>query len=161
MIAFLIITLLPSHLKKMAKKILPFEIDYDFNLMALIAPVKAYRLAWMINRTLNITLRKSEDLILHAPKSKQISYFSIYHFALEMYKVNYYLISNKSDSNVLLIPELRQVDFFLKFSNNLTYQQPNQLIERLKKIQQIQTIFQVNPKELKSKQNLIVDEFEF
>ncbi len=145
----------------MAKKILTLELDYNFNLIALIAPLKAYRICWMLNNAMNLRLRKAEDLCYHAPKSKQFSYFSLYHCALEMYKVNYFLISNKSDSNVYLIPELKQVDFFLRFSKSLTYIQNKQVIDIIKPIPQIQTVFEVNPDSLKSKQNLIVDEIEF
>jgi hypothetical protein len=38
------------------------DYDYDFEVLAFISPVKGHKMAWAINKVLNLRLCKAEDL---------------------------------------------------------------------------------------------------
>ncbi|WP_370539754.1 IPExxxVDY family protein [Algoriphagus sp. Y33] len=48
----------------MKKAKLLIEHTYDFELLGLVSPVKDYKMAWLINRELDLNLIKYDDLLL-------------------------------------------------------------------------------------------------
>lgn len=64
-----------------------------------------------------------------------------------------YLLANRSEGG-LLIPEKKQIDFFLiiKEADESYY---NEILLKLKKLPNILAVYAINPSELKSKNNLL------
>ena len=58
-------------------------------------------------------------------------------------------------TRVYLLPELKKVDYFLKIEHQDTFHQVDQLLSDIKKINQVSTVYVVDPKKIKSKNNLI------
>lgn len=136
----------------MAKLVLSLnEDEFDFGLLAICSHIKDYRMGWEINRHLNFDLQRIDDIELKTPAG--ITSFSFFSYFNEETKVSVYLLANRSEGG-LLIPEKKQVDFFLiiKEADESYY---NEILLKLKKLPNILAVYAINPLELKSKNNLL------
>lgn len=136
----------------MAKFTLSIEEDYDFRLIGLCSHAKDYRLSWFLNENLGISLQKEKNLEM---KKKETDYsFSFYSYADEEDRMEYYLIGNKN-LNIFLIPEEKQIDFFLQLKGSFTKNKVIEVTKRLKGIPIVLKAYEVEVEALKSKKNLI------
>lgn len=138
----------------MAKFSLDIEYDYTFALFGLSCHEKDYRICWAINKQLGIELKKENDLEIKEKRQKENSMFPIYIFNDEGHYCEYFVISNRSDKG-LLIPEQKQADYFLKITGNVPNQEKKRILEAMNEISIILTAYEINPDQLKSKQNLL------
>ncbi len=141
----------------MKKSILKVEFDYDFDLLAIVSPVKDYRLCWYINNEIKTKFKRKNDLEINSAKLKQVSFFSLFHHFDGLSKRDYYLVSNKS-SGSFLVKELKEVDFFIAIYGYISEEEKEDLTEKLRSLNIIQAIFEVDPNQLASKKNLIFDD---
>ncbi|HKX86035.1 MAG TPA: IPExxxVDY family protein [Flavobacterium sp.] len=146
------------------------QVDYD--LIAIHTTLEDYRLAFKINQQLEILLSKNEDEI-PIEINKQKTSFSRFTFEDEIAMMVWDLIQNKQEielpvqaksnslfdddvmaTQVNLINELKKVDYFLKIEHD---EQINtkEIISKIKKIDSINTVYEVDVHEIKSKNNLI------
>jgi hypothetical protein len=150
-----------------------FEYDHDYTLFGIHTPLEDFRLAFLLNDKLDLKLRKyKEDLDLFLKNEK--SSFSIYIFDDENKMTTWSLIANKNSQTEThltqsgnlfddqpiqsyLIPEKKRVDFFLKMDSQLTYEETKELITKIKNINQIVTLYAIDPNDLKSRDNLIFE----
>ena len=137
----------------MAKKILAVSESYDFYLIGIACHYKDYRLCHEINSNTNLNLKREDDLEIFDNKTVSPILFSLYKFQNEDSDL-FYLITNKSGINYLL-PEQKQIDFFLLIKNISNHIDYDELIKQLKSIPIIIGIFVLNPKRLKSKKHLV------
>jgi hypothetical protein len=140
----------------MKKSKLLVETNFDFDLLGLIAPLKDYKLAWLINRSLGISLKKAKDYHMEFLNQPDLI---ISQFMLEKEHGFIQLLKNKSypvgGHSRYLIPELKGMDYFLisqDFTNEVDL---NTYIGDLSKAEGIQSIVKVNAIKLKSKENLL------
>ncbi|POY35599.1 IPExxxVDY family protein [Solitalea longa] len=137
----------------MNKKVLKVSFDFDFTLIGISAPTRDYRFCWFLNKELSFNLTKTDDIILMNKQNEEI-YFSRYHQHFEEGEQDFYLITNKGTEGYL-IPERKEIDFFLLIQN-LNYQnEKDALIAKINKISITQTAFFVDANKLKSKENLL------
>ena len=134
------------------KLTLEIENEFDFSLLGISCHAKDYRLSWALNNSLNIKLKKEDDI--HPELSEEGIFFSNSSFYSDIDHLQYTLISNKEDG-AHLIPEFPQLDYFLKVSGP----QHEYEVEHHKQIMQnmdlILTVLVIDPKTLKSKPNLV------
>ena len=149
------------------------EIDYD--LIAIHSLLEDYRLAYLINQKLPILLKKSkEEIEIHTKEGE--AFFSKFIFSDFLNDVQWTLISNKNEivvkknstgqnlflntnveiaTKIYLLSELKKVDYFLKIENNKGDTDINQVLKSIHAIDRIATVYIVDPKKIKSKNNLI------
>lgn len=146
------------------------QIDYD--LIAIHTTLEDYRLAFKINQQLTILLSKNEDEIPIEINKKKAS-FSRFTFEDENAMMTWDLIQNKQEielpvqtktsslfednlviTQVSLINELKKVDYFLKIEHDEQID-TKEIITKIKKIDFISTVYEVDVHEIKSKNNLI------
>lgn len=146
------------------------QIDYD--LIAIYTTLEDYRLAFKINQQLDILLSKNANEI-PIEISKQNASFSRFTFEDEQKRMIWDLIQNKQEimlpvpeksatlfedkmvaTPVNLITELRKVDYLLKIEHENQIQIKD-IISKLKKMDVISTVYEVDAKDIKSKNNLI------
>ncbi len=142
----------------MGRQILRVEFDYDFAIIALVTGLRDYRLCWFINKALDIDLQRQDDLEIHLPDKKTLARFSCFYAWNNLERKGIHCISNRSGNNRYLLPELKMIDFIVRISGCYEEQEIDDILEALKCIQQVQSAFRVEVENLRSKQNLILDE---
>lgn len=141
----------------MAKSKLIIEYDYNFSLFGLITVAKDYRLAWLINRTLDLHLVKEQDIEIDFVNKEKLV-ISNYLYETEHSQLR--LLKNRSEERTsdiqnYLIPELNRFDYFIIKSCEIQDVEDNELINRLLNIREIQFATTLDIDKLKSKDNLL------
>ncbi|MBK0382193.1 IPExxxVDY family protein [Pedobacter sp. SD-b] len=137
----------------MIKKFLKLELDFNFILLAITSQLKDYRLCYAINKYTETAFRKDEDLTL-AFKNAPVKYFSKYLYCPEGTECEFYLIANKGNEGYL-IPEMKETDYFILIKEFIDEEDLDLLISRLRLVNEIQVVIDIDPSKLKSKENLI------
>ena len=141
----------------MSKNKLNIELSFEFLLIGLISTVKEYKLAWSINKALDIQLVKAEDIHLEFFKGSDM-YISNYLFTTEnslMRLLRNKTISNHQSANTYLLTELNRFDYFITIEGFEDTFTTEELKEKLQAIKDIQYLQFFDPNDLKSKENLI------
>ena len=146
--------------------------DVSYTLIAIHCNLEDFRVAYLLNKFLNIGLkRKSEDLDFADRKAS----FSLFEWKDKEQLTTWNLISNVSkteeeeilNKNSLfsvpnkiirthhLIPEYTRVNYFLKIVNDGSLLNEKTIISNIQKIPQVVTVYNVDATKLKSKDNLI------
>ena len=142
-----------------------------YHLLAIHSVLIDYRLAFFLNKHLNIELKRAfNDLDI----SGQNGFYSFFQYEDEDNLLNWNLISNSSYTNVKneikesllfkntkvelkkfkLINELSQVDFFLKIEYHTDQININQIIKSINEIPNIISVYNLDLKNIKNKENL-------
>jgi|SRR5690606_26636549 len=160
----------------LAHKLVLDDDDTPFKLIAIHCSSEEYKVAFLLNRHLNIKLartRKDHDFISRSVRAE----FSLYSYNHHQQYCDYYLISNKFrevshtatgeaslfgeealDSNVIyLLPQYKKVDYLLKIEEEYESISEKKLLEQIKEISQVATAYSIDTENLKFKENLIFD----
>ena len=130
------------------------EDDFHFFLVVISSHENDYRLSWAINTHLKMALKRADNLQIHNPRIKQDQEFSLYQFTDLETVLHYNLIANRCD-NGFLLEEMKNIDYVLKIMGDASKNFPEQLVNKLKKIDIITTAFEIDPSELKSRKKLL------
>ena len=146
--------------------------DAEFSLLAVHCGLEDYRMAYVLNKYLNLRLKRNiQDLDVNYFSSS----YSIYEWDDEINYTTWHLISNvcKKEEDSLqssgslftesqkvlktlhLIPEFKQVEYFLKIESDAKKINEKKIINRLMEIPQLATAYSVDPGRIKSKDYLI------
>ena len=136
------------------RKNLKFEIDFDFILIAITSSLKDYRICYLINRYLNFNFTKLDDLKLDISQLNGPVLFSLYHYNWETTETDFYFIGNKG-SDGYLVPEMREADYFILIKNYIDEDDLEGIISALNKIPEIVAAVKIDPKKIKSRENLL------
>lgn len=160
----------------LSHKLLLDEVEEDYLLIAIHSSLEDYKIAYFLNRCLQINLiRARQDLDFNHGEVQALYPLFIYKEPAK-YR-NYFLIKNKfkgpvkrvissgslfseedvTSRNSFLIPEYKEVDYFFKVDEDLTQEEFQVLINKISGIPNIQTIYEVDHTQLKSKNNLILE----
>lgn len=159
------------------KLVLDAVVDQPFKLIAIHCSVEEYKLAFLLNKHLDLHLsRARNDIDLHIKSVRAI--FALYKFEDRQKYCGYFLISNKfkgqskqttagfgslfgeeemASETTHLLPEYSKVDFFLKIEDESDFVSEVLLLDRIKQIPQIATAYSIETEKIKSKENLIFD----
>ena len=150
-------------------QLLTLDLEDDYSLIGIHSTEEDYRLAYLLNQHLKTKLtRFKNDLDFKNSDAK----FPLFEFKDENNYINYYLINNKYSQLVKtqknvglfegnystifnLIPEKKNVDFFLKIEGCNQQNFIRTLVAELNKINQVITSYSIDTNSLKSKNNLI------
>ena len=137
------------------RKIIKLELDedYDFLMLGLVSTAKDYRVCFQINKLLELDLSKQKDIELKTSKTGNTDHFSFYEFINEDHE-EFYLICNKGKTTSL-IPEYKQLDYFLIVKNQLADLEESDMVKKLKSISLILGVYSINVSMLKSRANLL------
>ena len=136
------------------RKFLKFEIDLDFVLIAVTTSLKDYRICYLINKSLNFNFIKIPDLTVDIHHDGNPLLFSLYNYYWETSKTDVYFIANKGTEGYL-IPEMRNADYFLLIKNYFAENDTDGLVSALNKIPDIMAAVKIDPKKIKSHENLL------
>lgn len=148
--------------------------DQDYKLIALHSALEDYRIAYFINKLLNIRLEISaKDIEIETGTSQ--GFFSHYIYPDLENDVIWNLITNKTFfssttkensplfnetdttfcSSIYLLPELKTVDYLLKIEEADDSFDIDFIIEKLNSLKFITTAYELHQNKIKSKNNLI------
>ena len=140
----------------MKKTKLFIEPTFDFDLIGLAAPVKDYKMAWLINRDLDLDLVRAEEIhieFLSSSKLEISQYFlSLPHGYIQLLKNK---AINTSQQLAYLIPELRNLDYFLLVQDQTQQTSIATFIDVLSLNPFIQSVVRLDVSKIKSKENLL------
>jgi hypothetical protein len=136
------------------RKNLKFEIDFDFILIALTSSLKDYRICYLINKCLNFNFTRTDDLKLDINAVASPALFSMFMYSWESTETDFYFIGNKG-SEGYLVPEMREADYFILIKNYIDDNDLEDLISGLNKINEIVAAVKIDPKKIKSRENLL------
>lgn len=109
-------------MSKQKRHVLSLETAIDFELIGICSHHSDYRLAWGINKILDLELTKSEEpFVIQSKKGSIVSQHSFHVFIDEVDHMEWYLIKNKSEGK-FLIPEKNQIDYFLILRENILHE---------------------------------------
>ena len=139
----------------MGKNRLVIDPDYDFELTGIISPAREYKLAWELNKRLEIHLIKQEDIHLNFLKEGSLI---ISNYLFESGAFQCRLIRNKSinqsDNKVVhLLSELQKFDFLL-IRKGINKRDAG-IISKIKEIPLVNFVSLFDVSEIKAKENLI------
>lgn len=141
----------------------------DYTLIGIHTTLNDYRLAYLLNKHLQVNFRRANYDLDFFQKNVESSYI-VYEYINTKLDQDWFLISNvfkytletesislfgQSDSTSFLIPEKKKVDFFLKIEGEFDYDFIVKLIEKTNQIPQIITSYEIEVNSLKSKDFLI------
>jgi hypothetical protein len=146
------------------------EVDYE--LIAIHTSLEDYRLAYFLNQKLPILLSKSKNEIQINIK-EGVTFFSRFIYENTNTDCFWSLVQNKNEVTTLsnnnqnlfgdssfevatkafLLPEFKKVDYFLKIENSDA--EIDEIIASMNTISKIATVYSVDSKNIKSKNNLI------
>ena len=136
------------------KKVLKFEIDLDFVLIAITSSLKDYRLCFLVNRALNFNFAKTDDLQLDMLPGLGQAFFSFYKYGQGDNGAEFFLISNKGTEGYL-VPEMNKTDYLLMIKNYIGENELDDLVTGLNRVPEIVAAVKVDPKKIKSRENLL------
>ena len=146
--------------------------ESSYTLIGLHCTLEDYRIAYLLNRYLGINLlRKPLDLDFN----NSMSSYSVFEWKDNKHLTTWNLFSNICKREVdlkrnygslfeiqdpviktyNLIPEYKQVNYFLKIENEYTDSREKYFVNRILRIPQIVTAYCIDANQLKSKNNLI------
>ncbi|SEO41844.1 hypothetical protein SAMN05192574_10828 [Mucilaginibacter gossypiicola] len=136
------------------RKFLKFEIDFDFVLIAVTSSLKDYRVCFLINKYLNFNFSKTDDLEVDIYPGAEPVLFSLYRYSWETTETDFFFIGNKG-SEGYLVPEIKSADYFLMIRNYIDDNELDTIISSLNKIPEIVAAVKIDPKKIKSRENLL------
>lgn len=151
-----------------------FEEDH-YHIIAIHTSLEDYRLAYFLNRNLEIALHKSESDIPSQVKGKKTAFIR-FNYQDESNFIYWDLVQNKNEvvgientqnqdlfsnsknsfsSTTYLLPEYKKVDYFLKIGNAEKEIDVAKIVSKINTIDNIKMVYVVEKEKIKSKNNLI------
>jgi len=147
---------------------LGYEYEHDYNLVGITSALEDYRLAYLLNKNLEILLARQANNIDF--KDKNCS-FKLFNYVCNITFSSWSLISNKhyfiseniEKSNLFkeeskisyLINEKKEVDYFLKINGDFNSSSLRLILNNIKNIKGLIAAYTIDPHLLKSKDYLI------
>lgn len=149
--------------------------ENDYILLAIHSVLEDYRLAFFLNKELPIVLSKSnEKIVLKNKKGTVVCHKYVFEDSFS--EVKWTLIQNlneitiaainiganlfneefvESEIKIYLLPEFKNVDFFLKIDHSENDLDTIEIINKISSIHNLSTVYEVKIDNLKTKNNLI------
>ena len=126
--------------------------EENYSLIGIVSTCKEYKLAWILNNILDISLAKEKDEKINLINNESIN---ISHFLYRRKKMYLRLISNKTTKSHLIV-SLSNFDYLIQFSPNLFEFSSFDIINKLKSNNLIQFANFVDTKLIKEKYLLYI-----
>ena len=141
--------------------------EEEYSLIGIHTTLEDYKLVYLLNKELKTGFKKAK---FNLDFDNNNASFSIYNYTNYKYDFDWYLIANSTteekqtpsnrlllytETKTYLIPEKKNIDFFIKISGEKDYEFVNKTIQKIKGIHQVITSYQIDKNTLKSKDFLI------
>lgn len=147
----------------------------EYKIIAIHSSLEDYRLAYFINQSLSIRLKKCNEN-LHIRSKKGDADFSLFEYEDKKIEASWNLIENKVNLSKFfvnqvvdlfsdeqneytqyeyLLPEYKNVDFFLKINDDINEFSLHEIINKISTIDHISMAYSIDNNKIKTKNNLI------
>jgi hypothetical protein len=137
---------------------LDIEYDYNFTLFGVVSSCRDYKMAWSLNKILELNLVRQRDLCYMMPGREQLL-ISNYEHSDEHSLVRLFrnkALGTSTLKKPFLLPEIKEYDYVLQITGALQhFLYPQELIGTLQRLTLIQYAKQFDPLTLKFKENLL------
>jgi hypothetical protein len=133
---------------------LDYAPEYTFTVIGISSDEPDYRLIWHLNESLGWELARIDNLLITLPRQEAKQEFPLYAFFDEMTLLQYHLIANRCETGYLL-DDLRNIDYVLKITGEVTSSEKEKLLGLIKNTPAIRACFLLDPEGLKSKHKLL------
>ena len=116
--------------------------EFDFSVLAINSHIKAYKLCWNINSSMQLNFEKKNDHNI-----KKDLWFSRYNYISDD-GIEYDLLANRSKKGYL-VPSQKSINFFLIVKNDYWNQDKAEFIIKLRNIADILLVFEIDTANLK------------
>lgn len=160
----------------LSHKLLLDDVEEDFHLIAIHSSIEEFKMAFNLNKCLRISLKRSHFDVDFNHGTVQAQY-PLYEFKEPANYRCIYLIKNKykgpvkkitssgslfieeevSPQQTYLIPEYKEVDYFLKIEEDMETVQMQEFLNSISLVPNVITAYLVDVNQLKSKNNLILE----
>jgi hypothetical protein len=127
-----------------------------FTLLGISCHLKDYRFSYLFNHHLGFSFIKRDDLRVTLSPNQEQADFSFYSYRNEERLNSYYLISNRSQS-FILVPEMRQFDFLLIVEGKYNKPEKDSMMKIIRSLPSVLTIFEIKFTEIKNYELLLND----
>ena len=127
--------------------------DYDFDAIGISSHEKDYRLAWALNKHLDLQLVHLRDLIVSGQTAT--STHPIFRCEDPVKKIVYTLFDNKTENGYLL-SDLQQFDYVLKIEGS-QHDDSEEILKKLKQTPFVNAVLKLDVERLKSKDMLVFE----
>jgi hypothetical protein len=139
----------------LSPKKLTLDFDYDFAVLGIVSAAPSYKLCHFINSETFMNFeRNEEDFSILLNGQKEATIFSKFNFNPKNSEYYFSLIQNKG-SNAYLVPEKKELDYFIIISDEFPNKIPLEVKNELTKLKVVQAVFLLPTEKIKSKENLI------
>ncbi|MCX6249631.1 MAG: IPExxxVDY family protein [Bacteroidetes bacterium] len=142
----------------MAKKVL-LDIHSEptyYTLIGLACHLRDYRLSYHLNKKLEFSFVKEQELCITLPGKQGYAGFSFFYYKDEDHQNAYCLIANRSES-LILVPEMKQLDFVLLVEGEFKKNRKDGLIRCISTIPNVLTAFEIKLTDVKNYENILTD----
>ena len=130
--------------------------QYDYHLYGLRAAVPEYKLAWHLNRTLQISLKKAPDLVLEEGVGASLL---VSNFIFRKTHRTFRLLKNQAftpkEIRAFLLPELMQWNYFLQIHDPSSSLDQRALLNNISTLSVIQQAVRIEVNSIEHKENLL------
>lgn len=144
----------------------------DFALLAIITPLENYKLAFHINKSMEIAFQR-ERIDLEVKTGDNLHYFAHYSYDDCHTGTHWRLIENHSTQSIIhvtddailfdeytstnhFLPEFKTVDFLIKIEDYDECMDLSPIIAQLQKIKNVSAVYHIDNNIIKSKKNLFL-----
>lgn len=142
----------------MAKKKIAFDLELDFQLLGVVAPIPNHKMLFIAENYLDLSFERLADIRL--PNKSKTSYINFFVNKAEIPEYeNYILLIANHSGNEYFLPEMPKFDFFIKTDSALINAET--IINILKKSNDIITIVPIELYSVKNLQRFYFEEKPF
>lgn len=157
------------------KILLDDDFAEDFSLIAIHCSEDAFKIAYALNKHLNVRLKRRSTDLDFTIDQQQVS-FPIFEFEDEFQYTTYYLVGNKCKSILqqtamggglfneepsetvrmnYLLPEFKKADYFLKIESDFEQIPLRRILALINEIKQVISAYEIDTQRIKSNNHLI------
>lgn len=127
----------------------------DSHLLGIVAPMKDYRLSWLLNNLLRFNFRMKNDIEIQLTKKGRQYFFAVYEYQDPHGSLCHYLYNNQFDGEYLL-PEFRHLDFLWLIKGDVPSPELLQdITTSIKTLPGVQLVMELTHEKIKNKGHLI------
>ncbi len=136
----------PPGMTKNKKHRLTFHPETNHAILAIASHEKGYHLAWTLNNELGWQLVRAGEYRITQKKQQITQSFPLFHWEDQTRALSCHLIANRSETGIL-VPKLKNIDFFLHIAPSPEEPFLKELRERLNNLPVIITSLLIDPGE--------------